>query len=52
MMMVNGEYAYEHELCKELLLIRGNRIDLLIYISNLLGDHEMPGIRLITCNMR
>src|SRR5882757_7581508 len=48
MVSANGEYTDEYEVRKELLLIRGNRIDLLIYISNLLGDHEMPGARLTT----
>ena len=45
--MVNGEYTYEYECCKEFLFIRGDRIDLLIYISHLLGDHEVPGTRLM-----
>ena len=43
--MVNGEYAYEYKCCKELFLIRGDRVDLLIYVSHLLGDHEMSGTR-------
>jgi hypothetical protein len=41
--MLDGEYTYEYERCKVLLLIRGDRIDLLIYISHLLGEHEVPG---------
>ena len=43
--MVNGEYTYQYKCCKELFLIRGDRVDLLIYVSHLLGDHEMSGTR-------
>jgi len=46
--MVNGEYTYQYKCCKELFLIRGDRIDLLIYISHLLCDHEMSGTRSMT----
>lgn len=46
--LLNGEYTYEYECCKELLLVLGDRIDLLIYISHLLSDHEMPGPKLMT----
>ena len=46
-MVVNSEDTNEYEVDKEVLFIHGNRIDLVVYISNLLGDHEMAGARLM-----
>ena len=46
--MVNGDYTYEYKCCKELFLIRRDRIDLCVYIGYLLGDHEMPDTRSMT----
>lgn len=46
-MVVNGEDTNEYEVRKEVLFIRGDRLDLVVDIGNLLGDHEMAGIRLL-----
>lgn len=46
-MVVNSEDTNEYEVGKEVLFIHGNRLDLVVYISNLLSDHEMTGAKLM-----